>query len=277
MIVDRRSILGMCAGVGTLMFPRASHSQIALPGGTLRTFMRMRGLGSHPVAIGCLKGVYNGVVDGVVTPLFGVVSATFSNYREVEGGFEIRSAELAYFTHLDAGTVLETWRNPYTNEVVSVPTSQLPPTTARIGANLRINSTEPGGPGVQFSQSVSQPQIVGKEVWFNETIVALREASSTQPAFHYTDSTVLRARLAEFDKHSTAPVRSETSYQSVVSWRTWLKMDAHPGCMVGFGNGLYGTAIQELPHEWIKATELQRPEILTDPEAMLASNSRKPR
>jgi hypothetical protein len=130
---------------------------------------------------------------------------------------------------------------------------------------------------VQFSQSVSQPQIVGKEVWFNETIVALREASSTQPAFHYTDSTVLRARLAEFDKHSTAPVRSETSYQSVVSWRTWLKMDAHPGCMVGFGNGLYGTSIQELPHEWIKATELQRPEILTDPEAMLASNSRKPR
>jgi hypothetical protein len=276
MILDRRGVLVMCASLGTLMFPQLSQSQMALPGGTLRAFLRMRGLGTHPVAIGCLQGVYTGVVDGAVTPLFGVVSATFTHYREVEGGFEMRSAELAYFTDLDTDTVLETWKNPYTNQVVSVPTAQLPPTTARIGTDLRIISSEPVIPGVQLSQSVSQPQMVGKEIWFNETIVVVKEAGATQPAFHYYDSTVLRARLPALDNQSTAPVRSETSFESVVSWRTWLKMGAHPGCMVGFGNGFYGASIRELPPAWLKATEIHRPEILANPEKILASNGPRP-
>lgn len=273
MIVNRRSVLVMCASMGTLMLPPFAHSKISLPGETLRTFMRMRGLGARPIAIGCLKGVYNGVVDGAVTPLFGVVSATFTSFREVEGGFEMRGAEVAYYTDLDTETVLETWKNPYTNRVVSVPVSDLPASTARIGTDLRIVSRDPAIPGVTLSQSVSQPQIVGKEIWFNETIAVLKEGSSTAPAFHYNDRTVLRARLSEIDENSSAPLRSETSFQSVVSWRTWLKMDARPGCMIGFGNGLYGTSINDLPPAWIKATEGRRPAILTDPASLLESNN----
>jgi hypothetical protein len=208
-------------------------------------------------------------VDGAVTPLFGVVSATFGRYREVESGFEIRSAELAYFTDLDSHSVLDTWKNPYTNETVPVPVSSLPPTTSRIATNLRMDSQAANTPGLQFRQNVSQPQIVGREIWFTESITAERDAGPTQAAFHYTDTTVIRARLADLDKHGATLTRCDTSYQSVSSWRTWLKMGSHPGVLIGFGNGYYGASINELPPAWIKATEKSRPRLLTDPTGIL--------
>lgn len=272
MNLDRRTVVLMCAGMGTLLLPPFAGSQMPLPGGTLRTFMRMRGLGTRPVAIGYLEGIYNGVVDGALTPLFGVASATFASYRDVDGEYEIRSAEIAYFTDLHTGDVLDSWKNPYTGEVVSVPVSRLPPTTSRIGANLRIDSQAPPVPGVQVNQSVSPPQFMGREVWFTETIAVLREAGANQPAFYYSDSTVLRGRLDEIEKYRTAPVRCDTSYQSVVSWRSWLKMGSHPGCMVGFGNGIYGASMDELPAGWINATKKSRPEILSDPGRILQAD-----
>ena len=275
MVLDRRSVMVMCASMGTLFLPASVNSTTELPGGTLRTFMRMRGMDKRAIAIGCLTGIYSGIVDGAVTPMFGVVSATFASYREVEAGFEIRSAEIAYFTDVETDRVLEEWTNPYTNEVLPVPISTLPATSARIGADLRIQSLAPEIAGLQFSQSVSQPRVTSGEVWFTESIVALKAASPTEPAFHYNDSTVLRARITDLDKHSALAVRSNTSYQSVVSWRTWLKMGSHPGCMVGFGNGLYGVSIDELPPPWIRATEKRRPEILTDPARILESHSQQ--
>lgn len=273
MIFDRRHVLLMCSGMATVGIPTLADSRIALPDSDLRKFLHMRGLGIRPVAIGCLEGVYSGVVDGAVTPLFGVVSATFADYRELESGFEIRSAELAYFTDLDSGAVLESWKNPYTNEMVSVPASDLPPTTSRIGTNLQIESEAAPIPGLQFRQSVAPAKIVGREVWFTETVMARREARATQPAFYYNDSTVLRARLTDLDRPGASTVRCDTSHQSFSSWRTWMKMEPHAGGVVGFGNGFYGTTIDELPPAWIKATERFRPEILKDPAKVLQSKS----
>jgi hypothetical protein len=273
MTLDRRRVLFMCAGMSAMLLPSLAGSETALPGGPLRTFMRMRGLGHRPVAIGYLEGIYHGVVDGALTPLFGVVSATFASYREVEGEFEIRSAEIAYFTHLETGEVLDNWRNPYTEEVVSVPVSEAPATASRIGADLRIVSRAALPPGVEVMQSVSPPQVVGSEVWFTETIAVLREARGKEPAFHFNDTTVLRARLSEIDKYPKAPVRCSTSYQAVVSWRPWLKMGLHPGCMVGFGHGFYGASIDELPANWTIATKRRRPEILSDPSKLLEADN----
>lgn len=273
MIVNRRDVLLMCASLGTAVFPPLADSQVTLPDGALRSYMRMRGLGTLPVAIGCLEGIYNGVVDGVVTPAVGVISATFADYKEVESGFEIRSSELAYFTDLDSGAVLDSWHNPYTNEVVPVSASELAPTTTRIGASLLIDSEAALPPGLQLRHSVAAPQILGREVWFTETVMVRREARVSEPAFHYNESTVLRARLTDLSQSNALPVRCDTSYQSVSSWRTWMKMATHPGGVVGFGNGFYGTSIDELPPAWIKATERYRPEILRDPAKMLQTKS----
>ncbi len=273
MIFDRRNALLICASMGAVVFAPLADSQIASPGSDLRKFMHMRGLGLRPVAIGCLEGIYSGVVDGAVTPIFGVVSATFADYRELESGFEIRSAELAYFTDLDSGAVLETWKNPFTNELVKVPVSQLAPTTSRIGTDWRIEPEAAQTSGLQFSQSVAPAKIVGREVWFTETVMAQRDAGATEPAFYYNDRTVLRARLTDLDRGGASTVRSDTSHQSVSSWRSWMKMASHPGAVVGFGNGFYGTTIDELPPAWIKATEKFRPEILKDPARMVQSKS----
>jgi hypothetical protein len=273
MTMDRRRVLFMCAGMSAMLLPSHAGSENALPGGPLRTFMRMRGLGQRPVAIGYLNGIYHGVVDGALTPLFGVVSATFASYREAEGGFEIRSAEIAYFTDMETGEVLDKWRNPYTEEVVSVPVSEAPAAASRIGANLRIDSQAALPPGVEVAQSVSPPQVVSSEVWFTETIAVLRQATAKEPAFHFNDTTVLRARLREIDSHPKAPVRCSTSYQAVVSWRPWLNMGLHPGCMVGFGHGFYGASIDELPENWTTATRRRRPEILLDPGKLLEAKN----
>jgi hypothetical protein len=209
--------------------------------------------------------------------MFGVVSATFSTYREQEAGYEVRSAEIAYFTDLSADSVIQAWTNPYTKEVVDVPASSLPPTTALIGKDMRFQLQGSAPPGVEFSQSVSQPKGARGEVWFTESIAAKRHASPPEPAFFYNDTTVLRARLADLEAADTSPPNCATSFQSVVSWRTWLKMGSHPGCMVGFGNGSYGITVDELPPAWIKETTKRRPEILRDPAMLLRTDSQQPR
>ena len=195
------------------------------------------------------------------------------NYREVDGGYEIRSAELAYFTDLETESVVDTWTNPYTNEILHVPVSSLPPTTSRIDSSLRIESGSAPTPGLTVSHGVGKPQFVGREVWFKESFMALRNAGASDAVFHYSESTVLRARLAELDPHRAAPVRCDTSYQSVSSWRGWMKMASRPGSMIGFGNGYYGASLDQLPTAWIKATEKLRPELLADPARILEANN----
>ncbi len=232
--------------------------------------MRLRGLCRGRLAIGCLVGQYGGVVDGAVTKLFGVVSATFARYRRVGPEYEVVGSELAFFTDLVTGEALDLWTNPYTAESIQVPIARLPPMTMRIGTDLQFRSDTPKVPGLQFSQAVEQPMALTGEIAFVERVTAVRDGTASLPPFYYSDSTIMRVRTNDVPLDESVSVNCLTSFQSVVSWRPWMKMGARPGSMVGFGIGRYGATIHDLPAAWIRATQKFFPDVLTDPGLMLA-------
>jgi hypothetical protein len=235
----------------------------------LRRFIRMRGALDDRLVIGFLSGRYNGLVDGVLTPLFGVYSATFSRYRPKGDGYEVVSFEQAYFTDLLTRQVLDRWKNPYTGDMVEPPVTSLPPAKFFIGPDLRLRSDRAPTPGVRLDLATWGPEIIGDEIVFVEQVYASRAAEGGAPPFAYDENTTLRAQLADVDHGDLGRVPCQTSFDAVVSWRPWLKMGNRPGSMTAFGYGRYGASIESLPRPWLEATARLRPELLTHPEAAM--------
>ena len=98
----------------------------------LRTVFRMRGSEDGRIAMGWLQARRYGVVNAQITPLFGMVTGTFARHRVLDdGSIENTSFELAFYTDLDSGEVLDTVTMPYTGQTVEVPRLLLGPSKSR--------------------------------------------------------------------------------------------------------------------------------------------------
>ncbi|OYY72568.1 DUF1838 family protein [Sphingomonas sp. 28-63-12] len=280
--IGRRAAMGLIgcgAAVGSMALAAPSGARVAGarrsfnfadPAEQLRAFMMMRGALDDRLVIGGLSGRYFGVVGAQLTPMFGVVSATFTRYRPAPGGgYEAVGAEFAYFTDPVSGVAIGPYRNPYTGETVMVPSGGTPLSRIFIGSDMALR-LESKIPGLSFENTVSPPEVRGNDVWFSELTRTSSPVPGKAEAFHYSESTILHARLNELNAFGAKRVRCETNFTNVVSWRPWLKMESHPGHMMAVGVGSYGRAVNELPAAWIAATRVHHPELLVDPASVLA-------
>jgi len=265
MMLRRRLMLGLGAMAGAGTAAAWAPDQTAL-----RRFVKLRGALDDRLVIGCVSGRYDGVVEGVVTPLFGVVSAVFARYRPRGGGFDVASFEQAYFTDLASGKALEHWKNPYTGEVVAVPVYSRPPVRLFLGPDLVFRSPAPAPKGVHVHQSARGPEMIGEDIVFVEQVDVSLDGSPGQLPFAYRDNTVLRAKLREVDRPDTQATPCETTFEATVSWRPWLKMGARPGHMEALGYGGFGGTMASLPPAWVQATARVNPGLLDHPEQAVA-------
>jgi hypothetical protein len=263
MPLGRRLFLGVgtLAGLGAAV-PKANPDAET----NLRRFIKMRGALDRRLVIGCVAGRYDGVVDGQVTPLFGVVSAVFSLYRRrAEGAYEVASLEQAYYTDLQSGQVLDRWKNPYTGEFVTVPVYSEMPSLVFVGPDLVFHTPKPPGPGVHVAHTARGPETIGDDFVFVEEVSVSVEGAKGALPFTYRDNTVLRAPRSAVDRQDSQSTPSKTTFDAVVSWRPWLNMGARPGHMEALGYGGFGVSPASLPAAWVSATERARPSLLKDP------------
>jgi len=245
-----------------------ARPDLATSAGRARAYMMMRGALDDRLVIGCVSGRYYGVVNAVLTPLFGVSAATFSRYRPIgRGGHEAVTAELAYFTDLETGSVIDRFVNPYTKEIVEVPFVRSAPMRIRILPDLSLELDKPV-PGLTVDHHVLVPEARGDDLWITE----VTRTSATPPGgkpFQYSESTTLHARLSDFDRTGAPRVRCETGFTNVVGWRPWLRMGDRPGQMMAVGAGRYGATLSDLPSAWLDATRRHHPDVLARPESVL--------
>jgi hypothetical protein len=230
----------------------------------------MRGALTDRVVNGYVSGRYYGVVGDEVTPLYGVVAATFSRYRQrADGAYEFVSVEQAYFTDLDNKAVLDTYANPYTSETVTVPATQGAPSKLVVGLDLKVR---PVGllPGVELDQRVLPPQVIGGDVWFTEESFASARIPGRDKPIHYTETVTMQATTQALASSHGDRVPAHSIFNSVVSWRPWLKMGDRPGHLLGVGRGAFDVPVSDLPPAWLEATRRLRPQLLTAPETVLA-------
>jgi hypothetical protein len=272
--LKRRDVLALSAGAICLGGPAFAASaqkaiDLADPAKRLRAYMLMRGALDDRLVIGCLTGRYYGVVDDEIMPFFGLVSATFARYRpSADGGFEGATYEVPFFTDIETGEALDRLANPYTGETVSVSQAAFPPARIAISRDLGF-STPAAPPRLAYQHHVLPATQSGDDVWMvEETISAIQVPNKPKP-MRYAEIVTLHARASDLRAPRAHRVPCETSYESVSSWRPWLKMSDHPGHLNGTGSGRYGVPMDELPANWRKAAAALRPEVLKDPVAPL--------
>lgn len=261
--------LASTATANAAIAPAAPKIDLTSQPGRLRAFMLMRGALDDRLVIGCVQGRYYGVVDDVLTPLFGLNAATFARYRHSEdGGYEGVSFEQAYFTDLESGKVMDSWVNPYTGEKVTVPVTASKPQRLKIEKTMEL-AIPSGVPGMSVNRELLPIQIIGNDVWFTEQTFVSMQGKPGEKGFHYNELTTLHARHSDLAMVNARRVPCETHFSATVSWRPWMNMGDRPGHMLGNGAGQYGATFETLSPIWIEATRQARPEIIENAQAMM--------
>ena len=236
----------------------------------LTAIAKMRGSTSDELVMGFVIGRYYGIVDDRATPLFGVLAATFSQYRRIApDAFRARSLEVAYFTDIDTGELIETFDNPYTGQTVDVPQTRMGPSTFLMRAEgLEIEQASGEAVGMELQHRFRPAVNVGDQVWITEEIQA-SVAPPGRRAFVYNEMSSYQGNRSDLEDPSQASIRCNVQFHSVISWRPWLKMGDHPGHLTGRGGGRHVKSFQELPERYQRLTRIHHPDVASDPLELL--------
>ena len=240
----------------------------------LTAIAKMRGSTSDELVMGFVIGRYYGVVDDRATPLFGVLAGTFSRYRQISAdAYRARSLEVAYFTDVDTGELIETFDNPYTGETVTVPQTRMGPSTFVMTAQgLQIEQAAGEAVGMELTHRFRPAVSVGDQVWIAEEIQASAAPPGRKP-FVYNEMSSYQAGRSDLEDPAQSSVRASVQFHSVISWRPWLKMGDHPGHLTGRGGGRHVKAFEEMPELYQTLTMTHHRDVAEDPLGLLADDA----
>ena len=272
--VSRRQFVGGAAALGGgIALPMAGVGMarpqqaldLSVPQDFLTAIVKMRGGTTPTLNMGFVIGGYYGVVDDRATPLFGVLAGTFTQYHPVDDlSYRIKALEVAYFTDLDTGELLETWDNPYTGETVTVPQTRMGPSTTLITpAGLKIERASGEAVNMQLSHRFRPAITVGDQVWVTEEIQAVA-APPGRKAFVYNEMSTYQGNRKDLEDPDQASVRSNVEFHSIISWRPWMKMGDHPGHLTGRASGQHVKSFDELPAYYQELTRKHHPDVAAD-------------
>ena len=236
----------------------------------LQAITKMRGSTTDELVMGFVIGRYYGIVDDRATPLFGVLAGTFSQYRQIdEDAYRGRALEVAYFTDINSGELIETFEVPYTGETVEVPQTRMGPSTFKITARgLEVEQAAGEARGMELHHRFRPAVAVNDQVWITEEIQA-SVAPPGRKAFVYNEMSSYQANRRDLEDPDQSSVRCSVQFHSIISWRPWLKMGDHPGHLTGRGGGRHVKAFSELPVRYQQLTKIHHPDVAADPLALL--------
>jgi hypothetical protein len=272
MIDRRRALLGL-AGLGL-----ASTTGGAVPRGgldfadrrdLLTAIAKMRGSTDGRLTIGYVVGTRYAVPAHSAIPMMGILAATFSRYQRVsDEAFEARTLEIAYFTDVVTGRLLEKWKNPLTGAVVDVPQTRMGPSLIRVTAD-GLSVPRPAGEaaGLELRHRFLEPVVVGDDVWITEDIRV--QGPPGRAAFVYNEFSTYHARKSELDDPARAIVPTRVDYQSLITYRPWMGFGDAPGHTIARGSGARVARIEDMPPYYLELTRRYHPDVLQNPLAAL--------
>ena len=255
------------------------------PAQVLRAVTRMRFSEDGRLTMGWLKARRFGVVDAEITPLFGMVTGTFSRHRILEdGAVENVSFELAFYTDLESGEVLDTITIPYTNRTVKVPRLLLGPSRSITRPVFRhVKEARDQVVGDAASTAAMRPEgssrveewlgpvtMKGDDVWIAQASSAVRIPAD--PALRkvvYNEALTTTASYADLMNPDLPSVSAKLGYTGVSSWRPWMAMGDHPGHTTSSGFGSKAFQVDDLPDDYRAMAERFYPAALANPGAIL--------
>jgi hypothetical protein len=294
--LSRRHLLfaGAAGATGMLLGAGNPVARAAIPGfnaddpaSVLRAVIRMRYSEDGRLTMGWLKARRFGVVDAEITPLFGMVTGTFGRHRVLDdGSVENVSFELAFYTDLESGEVLDSITIPYTNKTVEVPRLLLGPSKSRtlpLFHRVRESGTAPPEADAASTSAMRPAGSSRVENWLgpvtmkdNDIWIAQASSATRIPAdpkarkVIYNEALSNAADASDLIDSDLPSVPAKLGYTGISSWRPWMEMGDHPGHTVSSGFGGKAFHADELPDDYRAMAERFYPEALADPAAILA-------
>jgi hypothetical protein len=218
-------------------------------------------------------GTKYGVVDGEVTPLWGMQVFFVHQVRaHRERDFDVASLEVVFLTDLATGALLDRWRNPYTGEMLPVPNRVFGPevqTLGGAGGGVGVESEMPGV-SVRRQHSFGPATIVGDDVWLpvDTTSVVTPRRGGSRP-FRVSDLETFHGRLGDLERARVRSAPATAVLHIISSWQGWLRMGDRPGSQVTRLHATKAFSTRDLPTTIRALLEAHYPDILGAPLSAL--------
>lgn len=254
------------------------------PLSVLRNLHRMRGSEEGEIAMGWLKGQRFGVVDAEIVPLMGMVTGTFARHKVLDNGsVELSSFELAFYTDLETGKVLDTLKIPYTGKSVKVPRLILGPNKSTIRPVFhelteieheaeRTDSESAMRPvgSQRFERWLGPVTVKDGHVWITEASSAkVVPADPKASKVIYSESVTYKGDFENVNNPDLPTIASTLSYTGITSWRPWMDMGDLPGHTTSHALGSKTFDVDGLPDDYREMAEQYYPDALADPASVL--------
>lgn len=250
---------------------RAATSMLDRPEGVLEALVRMRGAGEGQIACWWLTETVYGVVGNQITPLYaGHVGSLVKTSRRADGVFDLAQFETAFWTTLDGKTDLTTFKNPYTGADNRLTPLVMGPHTVRLTvAGTEAPPPSPGGK-MAFESNHGPVVEVGDDVFISSDVKAVVTFDDpAKPSRAVNDLATYQARRSDL-AGSADFIPSWVTFQSIASWPTALNMGGRDGHMVARAAGAKVGTLAEMPETWRRLASVHAPDLLKDPEAVMA-------
>lgn len=271
---SRRSVLGGAAASALLIGagrPARAALNLDDPGEYLTAVLKMRGAVDGSLSLGWVMGHRYAIVNGKATPIYGLLASTFANYTRIDAEtFEMRSFEVAYFTDLATGKLLEKWTNPFNGKVVDVPQTRMGPSVVPVkpgGFDLSDNPRM----GHMDANHMFRPAVTLRDdIWITEEIKIAGDPPNSGPVpFRYNEMTTYNASLTDVQNDDLATVPTKIQYQSAVGFSPWNAMGDIDAINMGRGSGTRVARVEDFPPYYLELTEKYHADVLNDPMAIL--------
>ncbi|HEY0942329.1 MAG TPA: DUF1838 family protein [Steroidobacter sp.] len=276
-MIKRRTVLGLmgaAAGMATIgqtasaaRAARGSRSldledkrQLAL------AFRRLAYSLDNSVTFWWMRGTRYGVVDSVATPFWDMyVGAWFTTRDLSEDSYEVTMASANFYTPVNSGELLTSFRNPYTEEVVPVTYIEPKPwrTVFSPEGGSAFGGGESSGMKTTRSDAPGPGWIEGEDVVIRGDMVMnsvpVDPASGLKP-FHVNDWSTYVGKLADVANPKVKSAPAVQYFTDILSWPKWLRMGDLPGSFVSRCYGRKVFAYEQMPATWRRLFEQAMPE-----------------
>lgn len=274
-LIDRRSSLVLIAvGASTLAVP-ARLTAMSAAEDALTTYLRIRSrIDGKPVFYPYRGTIFGRPIGKSAVPLFNVEGFSWDQVSAAgPGRFRLDTVEAGYFLDLATGQPLIEWTNPL-NDVATVVKHYRAFAHVEVSdGKLKPISPAIALPGAQFNASMGSPTILGDRIWVHEDLIARfpnKPASTFSDPREYNGPMLEAASLAtwcastiDLQDLRRAFVPATLSYQTVGSWRPFMKMGDTLGVISWRMFGTKVETIDEVPGALLKRVLNEYPDFLS--------------
>lgn len=240
-------------------------------------YRKLRYSMDEDVVMWWFAGTKYGQRDGEFTPLYKIETCNWNRVKnEPDGGFTITVLECAFYTDLQSGEVLRTWKNPYTNQVVTIPYAIVGPLDARHDAQSQIVPlSEIGGAKVDMRVTIGPVTTLGDDVWTETSNrFAIHPRSGGRPHVVYEWATYT-AKATDLANRGIRSLVATCDLQDMTAWPRWMNMGDQPGGVMGRISGRKVSRFEEMPAGFRARLAQVFPDVVKDPIAALDKPTEK--